>query len=96
MYLGSIVETGPTDNVLSAPRHHYTAGRSAVPGQANGRGRMDRIILSGDLPSPSNPPPGRRFHTRCPAVRPLCSAERPALTTAGDGSLVACRYPLGA
>lgn len=96
MYLGGIVETGPTDLVLGAPRHHYTAAlRSAVPipdlDRASGR---RRIVLKGDLPSPLSPPAGCRFHTRCASATALCKAERPALAPLDDGRLVACHHPL--
>jgi peptide/nickel transport system ATP-binding protein len=96
MYLGSIVETGPTDLVLASPRHPYTAAlRSAVPIPDLDRARArKRIVLKGDLPSPLNPPAGCRFHTRCPSATPICKAERPVLTAAGDGRLVACHHPL--
>jgi oligopeptide/dipeptide ABC transporter ATP-binding protein len=93
MYLGHIVETGPVDAVLAAPRHPYTiALRSAVPEPDPAR-RGGRIVLSGDPPSPAAPPPGCPFHTRCfhPSRSARCSAERPALRPVG-AQLVACHY----
>jgi oligopeptide/dipeptide ABC transporter ATP-binding protein len=93
MYLGRIVEAGPTEVLLSAPRHPYTVALlSAVPEPDPGR-RRSRIILSGDLPSPSNPPPGCPFHTRCfhPAKNERCRTEVPPLRAVG-GTVAACHY----
>jgi oligopeptide/dipeptide ABC transporter ATP-binding protein len=89
MYLGAIVETGPTRAVLARPRHPYTAALlSAVP-RVEGGG-PPRTRLAGDLPSPLDPPSGCRFHPRCPLAIPRCAAERPALRDLGDGVSVAC------
>jgi oligopeptide/dipeptide ABC transporter ATP-binding protein len=93
MYLGRIVETGPTEEILGRPKHPYTqALLSAVPEPDPERPRQ-RIILTGDLPSPSNPPSGCRFHTRCfhPARDARCSNEVPELRPLGGG-LVACHH----
>jgi peptide/nickel transport system ATP-binding protein len=94
MYLGSIVEQGPTDAVFSGPRHHYTAAlRSAVPVPDVDNRPSQRIVLKGDLPSPLAPPPGCRFHTRCAAATPVCRQVRPALTLAAPKHFVACHHP---
>ena len=93
MYLGRIVESGPTEALLSAPRHPYTVALlSAVPEPDPGR-RRSRIVLSGDLPSPSAPPPGCPFHTRCfhPARSERCRTEAPLLRAVG-GTVAACHY----
>ncbi|MGD1878553.1 MAG: ABC transporter ATP-binding protein [Kiloniellaceae bacterium] len=94
MYLGSIVESGPTDLVFSAPHHPYTeALRSAVP-EPTIKPRRGRRILEGDLPNPMKPPTGCRFHTRCPAATNLCRNERPSLAKSQDGRFVACHHPI--
>jgi oligopeptide/dipeptide ABC transporter ATP-binding protein len=93
MYLGHIVESGPTEALLAAPRHPYTVALlSAVP-EPDPTRRRSRIVLSGDLPSPSNPPPGCPFHTRCfhPARDERCRTEVPLLRPVGD-TIAACHY----
>ena len=90
MYLGEIVETAPTRVLLESPAHPYTqALLSAVPRLERGRQR-DRIRLTGDLPSPLAPPPGCKFHTRCPSAMEICRREAPALTSLGEGRWVTC------
>ena len=94
MYLGSVVETGPTHTLFRHPAHPYTeALMSAVPVAHAGEARRERIILRGDVPSPLRPPPGCRFHTRCPKVGDRCRSERPLLRDVGDGRIAACHYP---
>jgi peptide/nickel transport system ATP-binding protein len=93
MYLGRIVEEGPTEQLLRSPRHPYTVALlSAVP-EPDPSLRRSRIVLSGDLPSPSNPPPGCPFHTRCfhPARDERCRTEVPRLRPVG-GTAAACHY----
>jgi oligopeptide/dipeptide ABC transporter ATP-binding protein len=93
MYLGRIVEEGPTDRLLSHPRHPYTVALlSAVP-EPNPATRSNRIVLGGDLPSPSNPPPGCPFHPRCfhPLRSERCRTELPLLRPV-QGTLAACHY----
>jgi peptide/nickel transport system ATP-binding protein len=102
MYLGSIVESGPVENVFANPQHPYTqALLSAVPiPDPKVEKNRKRIVLQGELPSPANPPSGCRFHNRCqirsllPAdVAALCSSERPTLASRQNGA-VACHAPL--
>jgi oligopeptide/dipeptide ABC transporter ATP-binding protein len=95
MYLGRIVELAPKDALFATPRHPYTqALLSAIPEPVPGGGN-DRILLQGDVPSPSRPPTGCTFHTRCLHARPDCSQTRPELQ--GDGPAaqahqVACHH----
>ena len=90
MYLGQIVEQAPSAALFEAPAHPYTqALLSAIP-VPDPRRRRERIVLSGDVPSPAKPPPGCRFHTRCPAVMPRCSREEPPAYRVGEGHVVRC------
>ncbi|WP_165361360.1 ABC transporter ATP-binding protein [Lichenibacterium ramalinae] len=94
MYLGSVVETGDTETLFHRPAHPYTeALLSAVPVAHAGEARRRRIVLKGDVPSPLNPPPGCRFHTRCPKAQERCRIEPPALRDVGDGRMAACHFP---
>jgi peptide/nickel transport system ATP-binding protein len=95
MYLGSIVETGATDTVLHHPAHPYTAALiSAIPTPDATGARRNRVPLRGEPPSPSNPPSGCRFHTRCPKAETKCKEVRPILAPHGNDREVACHFPL--
>jgi len=96
MYLGAIVEMGPTEALFHAPAHPYTEALiSAVPvPEVDRLNRRERIVLTGDVPSPMNPPAGCRFNPRCRFATDLCRKERPVLRELGDGRTVACHYPL--
>ncbi len=90
MYLGRIAEVAPKKAIYEEPLHPYTqALLSAIPTVGKEKKR-EKIILEGDLPSPSNPPSGCPFRTRCPQAHDLCSQVRPDLQDVGDGRLVAC------
>ncbi|WP_018130871.1 ABC transporter ATP-binding protein [Effusibacillus pohliae] len=90
MYLGRLVELAPKHELYENPQHPYTqALLSAVP-HPNPRETRERIILSGDVPSPTNPPSGCAFHTRCHACMDICKTERPQLKQSANGHWVAC------
>jgi peptide/nickel transport system ATP-binding protein len=95
MYLGIIVEVSPAEELYDNPLHPYTISLlSAVPiPDPVVEQQRETILLAGDLPSPVNPPPACRFHTRCPYVQPTrCTTEVPPLRKLGEGHLVACHW----
>lgn len=90
MYLGKIVETGSREAVFLETAHPYTkALLAASPKVAPGQ-KQERIVLSGEVPSPLNPPSGCRFHTRCPRASQACREVEPQLSDVGGGHQVAC------
>lgn len=94
MYAGQIVERAPVDRLYSAPRHPYTrALLSAVP-VPDPKAPRDRIVLSGEMPSPTSPPSGCRFHPRCPHPRKdaNCASQIPELREVTSGQWAACHY----
>ncbi len=94
MYLGKVVELADSDDLYAHPRHPYTGALlSAVPVARPGLKRR-RQILGGDVPSPTNPPPACRFHTRCWKCQEVCTVEEPHLEPKPGGNLAACHFPL--
>jgi oligopeptide/dipeptide ABC transporter ATP-binding protein len=90
MYLGRIVELGSRHALFTAPLHPYTeALLDSVP-VADPQLRREKDVLVGEVPSPTRPPPGCRFHTRCPLAEPRCRLEAPAMVEAEPGHFVAC------
>jgi oligopeptide/dipeptide ABC transporter ATP-binding protein len=98
MYLGVVVEVGPSDELFLAPVHPYTeALLSAIPAiEGEEEVPRERIVLEGEVPSPVAPPSGCRFHTRCRYATDICKIERPPLVDHGGGRLAACHHPLDA
>ena len=93
MYLGRVVETGDTETLYRAPRHPYTQALLSAAPEPDPARRMARIVLSGDIPSPEDPPPGCPFHPRCPQAMAVCRETYPAtrdVGTAGRPHRVDC------
>ncbi|MBA2939491.1 ABC transporter ATP-binding protein [Paenibacillus sp. CGMCC 1.16610] len=90
LYLGSLVELAPRDELFSHPQHPYTkALLSAVP-IPDPTAVRERIVLKGDIPSPAHPPSGCKFHTRCPWAEAVCREQKPMFRDVGGGHYAAC------
>jgi peptide/nickel transport system ATP-binding protein len=94
MYLGEIVETGPVETLFANPRHPYTRALMAAMPSVDPDRRTVEAPVTGDPPSPISPPPGCRFHTRCPFAEPVCSRTAPPLTSVGAGHTAACHMSI--
>ncbi len=95
MYLGKIVEVSPAEELYDKPIHPYTSALLAaipIPDPRENRTR-ERVVVEGEPPSPIDPPPGCRFHTRCPFATELCRTVEPPLARYANGHLAACHHP---
>jgi oligopeptide/dipeptide ABC transporter ATP-binding protein len=95
MYLGKVMEISPSEELYDKPIHPYTGallGAIPIPDPAENRAR-ERITVSGEVPSPINPPPGCRFTGRCPFSTDICKSVEPPLTEYGGGHMAACHHP---
>jgi oligopeptide transport system ATP-binding protein len=92
MYLGKLVELGPSEAVYNSPLHPYTRALFGAIPLPVVDARRELVVLEGNVPSPVDPPPGCRFHTRCPLAQPLCSQEEPPLRTVRPGRRAACHF----
>lgn len=92
MYLGSVCEVGPADQILRFPRHHYTRALLRAVPDITARGRRT-VPVFGELPSATDPPTGCPFHPRCPAARERCRTENPRLEEVAPAHRCACHYP---
>jgi peptide/nickel transport system ATP-binding protein/oligopeptide transport system ATP-binding protein len=90
MYLGRIVEIGPTRQVLENPQHPYTRALLSVVPVPNPRLRRERVILQGETPNPINLPSGCRFHPRCPLAQEVCRESDPGFISVGEAHQAAC------
>lgn len=90
MYLGKIVEVGPTSELIREPAHPYTRLLIAAVPRLDGNGRRQRVVVPGEVPDPINVPPGCRFHPRCPFREPRCAEQVPALKPIAPGRWAAC------
>ena len=90
MYLGKVMENAPYASLYGDPKHPYTQALLSAAPVSDPRRKKNRIILTGDVPSPINPPSGCRFHTRCPQCMDICRVEEPAFVNFGEGREAAC------
>ena len=90
MYAGQLVETGDCDAVYTEPLHPYTQALLSAALPLHPSARRQRIVLTGEVPNPMNPPAGCRFHPRCPRVMPECATREPAFKEVKPGRVTAC------
>jgi oligopeptide/dipeptide ABC transporter ATP-binding protein len=90
MYLGKIVETGTSEDVIRKPLHPYTEALIAAVPVPDPTARRIEVVIKGEVPSAINPPSGCRFHTRCPHAMQICRREEPPLTEVAKNRQAAC------
>jgi peptide/nickel transport system ATP-binding protein len=93
MYLGKVCEVASTEVLFERPAHPYTAALLASIPRPHPPAEEDEPMLSGEPPSPVDPPSGCRFRTRCPKAQPRCASEEPEMQPVGSGHFAACHYP---
>jgi len=94
MYLGKIVEMGPTEDLIRKPSHPYSEALIAAVPVPDPTSRRIEVTIKGEVPSAINPPPGCRFHTRCPYAKKICTTDEPKLKETKKDIRVACHFPL--
>jgi len=94
MYLGKIVEMGDVEKIIHDPAHPYTEALIAAVPVPDPTARRAEVVIKGEVPSPINPPPGCRFHPRCPYAKEKCKKEEPQLVEISKGRYVACHFPI--
>ncbi|HWI51211.1 MAG TPA: dipeptide ABC transporter ATP-binding protein [Symbiobacteriaceae bacterium] len=94
MYLGKLVEVATSEELFKRPGHPYSSALLSAAPMPNPHRKRERIVLTGEVPSPANPPSGCRFHTRCPFVKPNCKEQAPELQQIARDHWVSCHYPL--
>lgn len=94
MYLGQLVEVGEVEELYKRPAHPYTSALISTNPTPDPRAKREKVILQGEIPSPSNPPSGCRFHTRCPLAQDICKTKTPELVPISEERSVACHFPL--
>jgi peptide/nickel transport system ATP-binding protein len=92
MYLGQIVESADRDRLFRQPQHPYTRALLAAVPTLDPQRRLPQAMTGGEPPNPANPPPGCRFHTRCPQATAQCREQAPPLRSVAPGHRVACHY----
>jgi oligopeptide/dipeptide ABC transporter ATP-binding protein len=95
MYLGKVVELSTAEAIFGGAKHPYTLALLASAPSLDPQFRRERIILSGGVPDPANPPPGCSFHPRCPVAVAVCPQIEPPLLDSGNGHMVACHLVSG-
>jgi oligopeptide/dipeptide ABC transporter ATP-binding protein len=92
MYLGEVVELADADTLYNSPLHPYTQALLSAAPVPDPKHKIERTVLTGDVPRPIYPPPGCRFHTRCPHTQDVCKTEKPKLLDMGRNHFAACHF----